>query len=894
MTSAGGFLHIELYCRDVLKFAEAFLDRSQIGMQRTAPRSLNDLQPSEAHMSLEDCNKKVLDESFFMRGFATVRQLQEETGVAYTVSTGQVLRNEDLATLHPCPGDASILPARCGSWPWCPQREFKATAEAFVRAHPGVPARGLTRSERLLVPGAKEAFAVVTARAEHQTRLLGGEPCDRSPCPQMASSTSQPSCGALAETETDAALLELFAGLQPVLWKAVEDLGVQTCSDLAHLWTSSTAFCQDLETNLGDRFPKGEVFQLAHVWVKARRIAQQRRDTLATSLVALRHSSVGPPLKRSQTPAEPPSTSVPGKVRRMLVTGLPVAGAALTTAAAAADPWAKEEATKALKLDQLFQLVMEDVIDLAELGQNWDRLADPVRLQAFKETLMASASRLSGARLGALISAFRRWRRFCQARTYDVRCPSPLMVAEFLQEVSRGGPTAAASMHATFKWYSMAFGAVFHVDHFLVKPYRFHAVTHSGKQAPELEPWEFMNLCLLMGQARGTHKVLLAFMVMAAVGCIRFEHLQRSTLEANHEKYLEFKCSQGKARTGVQVVLQGQRLLCTLWDFYHHELPGTSFLLPAVQLAPDDFWELTEHSAFITNRKMSRARFLELFRGALMAAGTEVEKAQTATFNRLRRFLPTLANTMELSTLELQAIGSWVEVPDGGGRDPQRQKDKAVLSMGVHYAAAKVLRSAQVKQRCVDRLLSLFHRKRGELALTHKGLLCRDAWSWQEVAALHQMFPETEVPEPLNVEELRKPDLELPPEPPTADAAAPGGLEPLVSDSESSISESTSGQTSSSASDISADGEELVGVLPDESAAENLAWMKQSKKIHLVREECDGRLTPWCRDGPFAQDPTGRGHGFTVSSKEQFCQRCLARLPRGLYVALAEHCGWVF
>ena len=90
-------------------------------------------------------------------------------------------------------------------------------------------------------------------------------------------------------------------------------------------------------------------------------------------------------------------------------------------------------------------------------------------------------------------------------------------------------------------------------------------------------------------------------------------------------------------------------MLSTLWDFYYHELPDT-FRFPATQLAPDDLWELTEHTPFVTNRKMSRSRFLEYFRGALMT-GTEAEQAQTATYNRLRRFLPTLANTMQL--------GSW-------------------------------------------------------------------------------------------------------------------------------------------------------------------------------------------------------------------------------------------
>lgn len=718
----------------------------------------------------------------------------------------------------------------------------------------------------------------------------------------MASSTSQPSCSALAGTEPEAALLELFEGLPPVIWQTVEDLGVRYCSDFA-LWASSGEFCQELSERLGPRFPVDSAMTLAHVWVRARRIAQQRRDELVTSLVALRQPSVGVTPKRRQPPAEPPSTSVPGKVRRMLVTGLPVSGAPVLTAAAASDPWAKEEALKATKLDQLFKIILEDVIDLAELGQSWDSLADPAKLQSFKETIMASSSRLSGARLGALVSSFKRWKRFCQVKTYDVRSPTPLMVAEFLQEVAVGGPTAAASMHATLKWYASAFGAHFHVDHYVVRPYRFHAVTHTGRQAPELEPWEFINLCLLMTQARGTHKVLLAFMVMAAVGCIRYEHFQRSSLVEKHTKYLEFRCCQGKSRKRgarpsyawalPQVVFQGQSLMSTLWDFYQHELPDTTFLFPATQLAPDDLWELTELTPFVPNRKMSRSRFLEYFRGALMSGGTETELAQTSTYNRLRRFLPTLANTMELSTLELQAIGSWMEIPEGGGRDPQRQKGKAALSMGLHYASSKVLRSAQVKQRCVDRLLHLFYRKRGELALTEKGLLCRDAWTWQEFAASHQLVPEEVVPPPLDVEELRKAEVELPVTEAAVEQPVPAESVPPAEGDGYSSSSVDSDSTSSSASDESAAGEDLVGVMPDDTAAADMAWMQQGKKLHVIREECDGRPAPWCRDMPFRQDPALRGQGFTMTSREEFCQRCLARMPRGMYVSLAEHCGWM-
>ena len=81
MSAEGNLLHVALYCRDVLKFAEAFLDRTQIGVQRMAPRSLDALaQGEEGALSIEDGNRRILGQSFFLRGFATVREMQEATG----------------------------------------------------------------------------------------------------------------------------------------------------------------------------------------------------------------------------------------------------------------------------------------------------------------------------------------------------------------------------------------------------------------------------------------------------------------------------------------------------------------------------------------------------------------------------------------------------------------------------------------------------------------------------------------------------------------------------------------------------------------------------------------------------------------------------------------------
>ena len=235
--------------------------------------------------------------------------------------------------------------------------------------------------------------------------------------------------------------------------------------------------------------------------------------------------------------------------------------------------------------------------------------------------------------------------------------------------------------------------------------------------------------------------------LMAAVSCIRWEHLQRSTLVDSRSLCLEFCCKQGKHAYNWGMPLlqfQGISVLALLKDFYKHEPQSDStFLIPALKLEPRDLWEVTEATTFVANKPMTRARFLELFRGSLVTMGVEFRASQSATYNRLRRFLPTIANVLGLDVPDLQAIGNWVEVAQGGFQDPQTRKARASIPMRVHYSAEKVLRSVQVKQRCVDRLLHLWKLKQPALALTEEGLLPRDSWMWEEVMMAHTRTPPT-------------------------------------------------------------------------------------------------------------------------------------------------------
>ena len=54
---------------------------------------------------------------------------------------------------------------------------WQSRALEFFRAHPGAAAAKLTRFERLVIKGAKEAFAVVHYKAAIKVRDLGGQPC---------------------------------------------------------------------------------------------------------------------------------------------------------------------------------------------------------------------------------------------------------------------------------------------------------------------------------------------------------------------------------------------------------------------------------------------------------------------------------------------------------------------------------------------------------------------------------------------------------------------------------------------------------------------------------------------------------------------------------------------
>ena len=705
------------------------------------------------------------------------------------------------------------------------------------------------------------------------------------------------------EPRFSAELMDLIVDKSVTFHGFLHQVGIETSADLCSVWPSGQAMVTEYEKEAG-QLAAEEAFALVVVHTKAAKLAKTAMEETVSAVVDERSSSARQmPARQVEDEA---STSIPPKLRMVIAAGGPAVSAApILEEMATLDPHVREEAMRNTKLDALFQFVLENLLDLKELGMDWNMLRDPARLQHLKESLMAGPSRLSVQRISALTSSMRRWKRFAVEQGYHVRLPTPLQVAEFLQMVGRGGPTAASSMFQVMKWFEVSMGNNFHTDHFLVKPHRLHAATHAGKQAVELAPWEFFNLLLAATKAKGTHLIILCFMLLSAVSCIRFEHVQRSRLIKVHHKYLEFWCTRGKSRkkgarppfswTCPDVQWHGWSLQACLRDFFQNEcLSDRNFLWPALKLSPEDLWELCDSTPFVVTRPMSRSRFLELLRGGLLQVGVPREEANCAGYNRLRRFLPTLGNCLQVDRDSMQSLGNWVEIPSGGGPQPT-VKERGRLDMSMHYSGQKTHRSAQVKLAMLDHLMMLFRRKQVDFAFNVDGLLCRDAWSWEELCTMQQYalagnfkLPVEEV-DPPGGERVGPEVRDTPEDPPPLPTA--GQAEEIPDSPEEELSGSET--TSSSASDVSAEAEDLVGILPMESIGTELPWFQQCLKVHLIKNEEEGRLVPWCRDRAFRQDPCRRGEGFMNVDQSRVCQRCLARVPRAVYTALADHCQWL-
>ena len=164
--------------------------------------------------------------------------------------------------------------------------------------------------------------------------------------------------------------------------------------------------------------------------------------------------------------------------------------------------------------------------------------------------------KLSDSRLCGILACFRRWLKY-HARSCPSDMPywrpSAMVFAQFLQFVSRGGPTAAVNVYHAFKWVRSVLGVPFPMDDPLVAMWASGQGGHAAKQRTPIEIAIFVQMCERLKTSTGTVKAFLAWTLLFTTACLRFAHLQRSRDLKCDGRLLLAYCIKGKRRVqGVQ------------------------------------------------------------------------------------------------------------------------------------------------------------------------------------------------------------------------------------------------------------------------------------------------------------------------------------------------------
>lgn len=131
----------------------------------------------------------------------------------------------------------------------------------------------------------------------------------------------------------------------------LQNLGIQTCMDVRHVWRSGGAMVEEYEA--GEKMPAEQAFKVAMVWTLAARRASVASERAVAAVVQERES-VNPqrPVMRLESA---PSDPVRAPTKSMVITGLAVSMPPVALSHAK-DPHLKEVAVKEVKVQALFQI----------------------------------------------------------------------------------------------------------------------------------------------------------------------------------------------------------------------------------------------------------------------------------------------------------------------------------------------------------------------------------------------------------------------------------------------------------------------------------------------------------------------------------------------------------
>ena len=350
-------------------------------------------------------------------------------------------------------------------------------------------------------------------------------------------------------------------------------------------------------------------------------------------------------------------------------------------------------------------------IEIGVAGSLWAQfqgLSETLQL-AFRESKLDSWKQLPISSLSRAVSTANRWTTWCLQSGVLPWKPTPLEVGLWLRSLRRRGPTAPRGALTVLRFLQLHLGAVFHAE---LDEVARHGVIEPGHEEKPATPmtismWVQLEQVLADTSSGDAVKMLCATWIFLLVGCVRFAHIQRSSLTQCSETGLEFFCNRGKARVrGVQAPFR--------WSMPRHGITGIDLYQVWSSIVLKAFGELTQLTFILPDFSPSRVtldkvrglnaaamplwKFVRMSRTLFRMLGLDCHHKgrSTALSYMSRRVLPTLADMSNFKPRELLAVGAWVD-----NKRPSMQAISWRLAMPLRYSDKKLLVARQLKSELV-------------------------------------------------------------------------------------------------------------------------------------------------------------------------------------------------
>ena len=680
---------------------------------------------------------------------------------------------------------------------------------------------------------------------------------------------------------------ELLQGLDATVRKVLAAQGVKTDTELAFTWEP-----EELETDLIQAGVEAEkATQAVDAWRHA-------RDHAIGCMQAI--GQVGP---SAQPPAAsiargPPPQPPAAKIRKVNLHGTPSTSRPSSSSSIAALPASSGivEAEGNEGDDKVHEISEKSLTEISCIiraaGSD-----GPDSIELLRRML-------EGADESRIKRSIRCWHRLAAFAGVGPQSVTVTTLCNFLLEVSKGRPTAAAGIWHQLDWWRAKFGIALPTRQPYAVAFRFSRPGRSKKQPPELKPGALLMLIRASSTGKGITREFALLVLLITVGCVRFKHQARSKLVGMDEVYLTFLCSLGKTRTGgarrpfrwlVPRCLMPEEdtfgPLANLLQIDTAACDRTRWIVPDIILRKDGRTGVFDNEAtWRRDRPMPYTKFVDLLQGLLLSMGMERSETLRVTFNTLRRCLPSIGESVAYSTADMQSLSNWTEVPKGaatevtahathptsrvyaGGKDVSAgiNRHKAVIL--THMAAAAL--SLKVGEaRCSSIDWPDMRQLRGQVLRAEMLAVGGPPWSLKAVA----------VDGGTSTFDLSK--IDAMEEKAGKTSSDEGSNEAADEKTEQASSDEDS--RSAASAEESAEQEEDGGGSDIADADAPLPFRTRGDgPIHLQNFLSPAGAVPYCRNAPYT--------GYVQEDKgawDELCLNCKRRLPKGIFRKLRRSGG---